>query len=435
MFSECSEVRRSLFCRARTEYLASPYDEVGEVVFPKDWAKLLGTYLYGSWDKYVEKHSYKLYHEPLFLDVETWNDEADAMHNIAPLWPDWNAHNVDPALAVGAFAYEQGMIKMREIPTSKAEEAKKGRTTSPTDAAFKGCFQRFAQDLKAAENVNDFWVGHKEDFVKKAEEYVGHVESETFEAKISLAPFCKMMKSFVSVMDPDTFPKYAFDFWMSNRPAEEDTPEVIKPPGGGKKGTGDGDHEGEPSSATYGMMRAQAAPPPKRPRTAPRGATTSAHGPGKDPIDLADDDEDEAKNKDKIAKLNTFVRTLKTKLDDVEQRVKTMGTEITGDYAARLQQLEEKGATPASMTSAQDEKQILEMKSIMSNMATVIAVLFSNLKPDDPMKIVADQLFVGMINQITNVYKWPIAEKKAIFEALKVIDSFKVALDNLDTQA
>ena len=183
------------------------------------------------------------------------------------------------------------------------------------------------------------------------------------------------------------------------------------------------------------MMRAQAAPPYKRARTAARGATTPAHGGGKDPIDLADDDEDEAKNKDKIAKLNTFVRTLKTKLDDVEQRVQTMGTEITGDYATRLKQLEEKEAPPPSMTSAQDEKQILEMKSIMSNMATVIAVLFSNLKPEDPMKIVADQLFVGMINQITNVYKWPIAEKKAIFEALKVITSFKDALDKLGKEA
>ncbi len=229
---------------------------------------------------------------------------------------DWNAHNVDPALAFGAYAYKQGFIKPKEA--KKAQSPRQGARTSATDAAFKGHFQRMAQTLKTVDSVKDFWTENKESFVKKVEEYVANVDSGAMEVKMFLPPVCKQVD------------------------------EVLR------------------------------------------------------------------------------------KCHELQTRFRNTSPIFRWQTGRRRKK---KRMAPSSMTSPDDRKQILEMKSIMGNMATVIAGLFSNLKPDDPMKAVAEQLFVGMINQINNVFKLNGPEKRAIFESLQVIALFKDALDDLSKEA
>ena len=124
--------------------------------------------------------------------------------------------------------------------------------------------------------------------------------------------------------------------------------------------------------------------------------------------------------------------------------VQAANAEAQGKLTERVQALEQKPAASSSSTqpSASEQKQIdhlvkvdLEMRSIISNFASLIAVLCSGKDERDPLLQASHFIMDSMITQMDNVFKWDDERKRLIMQTLKTQKPFRDALDKLDRKA
>ena len=71
-----------------------------------------------------------------------------------------------------------------------------------------------------------------------------------------------------------------------------------------------------------------------------------------------------------------------------------------------------------------------QMRTVMTMLGTVLAVAFAGKTPDQ--LVAAHAVMDGIIANIENVYNWPDANKRMVYETMKGHQPFKEAIERLN---
>jgi hypothetical protein len=72
-----------------------------------------------------------------------------------------------------------------------------------------------------------------------------------------------------------------------------------------------------------------------------------------------------------------------------------------------------------------------QMRTIMGQLGSVVAILSGSMQPTDPMLKAAHCVMDSIVSNMDNVYKWDDERKRVILESMKHQEPFKVALSAL----
>lgn len=266
-----------------------------------------------------------------------------------------------------------------------------------SDAAYKGRFQRMVQE-------KDF-----SSFSEVFSAFMTHVDENAFKAKLSLPPFEKayLEAQKKNIALPDGAPAFMQKWRLPRDPtakAHSNRPKRQKRGEGGGRGGGGRDVVG----------------------------TRIMDGDGLGDVD----DMDDLSDVDLLAldggpqyALKSELITVKSGLAALKQRFKDADAERN---AMKIELETLKAKKPSSDSSFANSKLDNEMRSVLSNMGSVVSILSSGFKSDeDALLKAAHCVMESTITQVETVFQWDNDRKRVVFESMKNHTPFKNALTAL----
>ena len=417
-----------------------------------DWLELVDGYYYKEWQSICESSSptYNFTHEPLATTFRAVNDEPEKNNFFDTRHEDeWNeVESVVPIKSLTASFVEKYVITAAEQTAKKKAAA--GRPVdrdravlTKTDASFKGVFGRMNTRLKQGGEVDeDMW----ESWLQNADAFVDIVseDNDFLKSSTCMAPFCKL------VLKPE---------WMAEAPEHwaDRLDRIVKKRCKGK-------HDTAESWVNANKPKPAAKSQPLR----LSGSTKKATGRGTRPRSPAerlvdDDEEQDEEDEDEYEEIvpqhimatdlvqKAAFKGLVSQVKKLEAKVAQLETENAGfkqnigelqkrSEQARPEEKANEGVGSQEMEALKTHNK--EMITLMAQLGTVVQVLAppqaaaggTNGTPaagttsDIYARMVADALFDGITNTITNVFEWNTEKKTKFYSALKGIPKFNAQL-------
>lgn len=398
--------------------MGGPFDDGGNEVTLDSYSTRLDQYYYGSWDDAVRKEKYEFQHEPLVTTFEDVKEEHHKLFDVAA--SDLTDELlVDPFLSISMHVVcAKQLVPVRTsialVPSAQSSGGGGGggsRQLVISDGAFKGQFQRIMSDQKAD---SQWWeiASNVDDAVETITRFQVAVTGESFEINLSFAPFLKLINLFEDKVGGARLPAGIEEFCAKHkkRPGS----------GGGKRAKRvevdeeddllcDDEDDSQPKVARL-----------KRPRRVSDASNAIA----------LDDDEDGGrqggggtqKGGVSLAKFEAFKTTNTQKLKEKADMSAVDALKSEFDTVKSQMQTLGSASSPNPGTTSQVvnlEKMDAEMRIVMSNMASIVAILASNMDSNNPCLKAAQCVMNAMLSQMNNVFQWNDERKRLILDLLK----------------
>ena len=417
-----------------------------------DWLELVDGYYYKDWQSICESSSptYSFTHEPLATTFRAVNDEPEKNNFFDTRHEDeWNeVESVVPIKSLTASFVEKYVIIAAEHTAKKKLAAGRADRDRPvltrTDPSFKGVFGRINTRLKQGGEVDDdMW----ENWLQNADAFVEIVSEDNDFGRTCMAPFCKL------VLNTE---------WMAEAPDgwAERLDQIVKKRSKGKHDTAESwvnAYKPKPAAKSQPLKLSGST----RRATAPR-ASTRPRSPAERLVD--DDEEQDEEDEDDeeeivpqhlmatdLVQKATF-KGLERQVKKLEAKVAQLETENAGfkqnigelqkrSEQARPEEKANEGVGSQEMEALKTHNK--EMITLMAQLGTVVQVLAppqaaaggtpaAGTTSDIYARMVADALFDGITNTITNVFEWNTEKKTKFYSALKGIPKFNAQLPGKD---
>ena len=411
-----------------SEYLSSPFDAAsGSYKLPPQYERLREAYSYGAWDAATLAANYNFNHEPLMVTFEQLEQEVIKL-SYMPLIIELGSADMfcDPALSISKYAIEKGLVVMREsmVPYSLLEEmvpnagggkaakkAKEAGAVKATDQAYKGQFQRILDESKKDKMTPARWwskSAHQVHFLRLYEEFRKHVLENTLENEPALvwAPLRKVGEAAQAAGHlPPTFAAFLSEHGKG-RPLANPQQQNGKAPrsgGGGRR------------------ERTVAQPEQGEFPSGPYAANWGTHSDLSDALFAGGDDDlfaEGASAKGNVSKKQ--FQTFQIAIAALQSAQKTTQEKLDG--------LLEKGNDEDNTEKWELQEVDQQMRTIMGQMGSVVAILTSSLDAKNPMLGAAHCVMDNIIGTMNNTYKWDNDRKRVVLESMRHQEPFRKAL-------
>ena len=406
--------------------MSSPFDAtLGVYKLPQQFYRLREAYFYGSWDEAAHKANYAFNHEPLMVTFQQLEEEVIKLSYV-PLEVDGENEDAfcDPVLSISKYVIEKKLVALREslVPyavgaddadpnAGGAKQAKANTGVKASDQAYKGQFQRIKGD---SDKDDRYWSKetHRSHFSTLFKSFRKHVVDRTLanEPDLVWAPLKKLGEaSKAAGFLPDGFDAFMSEYCkVRTRPAaSQPQSKLARAAGGGRRRAVDAlDEHGEtPNGPAYAIG-------------------WEALGGASGIEEFYDEGQGPQKQFEKAISKKQF-----------EAFQKTASSAISALQSAQKttqEKLEDLLTKDNDDPDSAEKWQLLEydqqMRAIMGQLGSVVAILTSSMQPTDPMLKAAHCVMDSIVSLMENTYKWDSERKRVILESMKHQEPFKVAL-------